>query len=140
MAGRRTSTARRGRQQKPTTAASDGEPAPGSSSPALAPTDLLKSLDHAVEKRNKDKRQKLRAQHKAQVRKAEEEIRAAAQSDKLALSKYRRAQIKRLSELVKRRTEIELDIAAHTQKLNDLYEAVHGDLSFVLEHRLSSLG
>ncbi|KAL2378732.1 hypothetical protein RJZ90_005819, partial [Blastomyces dermatitidis] len=92
-----------------------------------------------VEKRNKDKWQRLRAQHKSQVKKTEEVIQSMAHSNKLALIRHRRAQIKRLLDLVKKRTEIEMEIVANMQRLGDLYEAASSELNSVLTSRLSYL-
>ncbi|ODH33882.1 hypothetical protein ACO22_03245 [Paracoccidioides brasiliensis] len=140
MAGKKTTTGRRGRPSRVSTGKSDSDHGLFVSS---TPADLLKDLSSAVEKRNKHKWQKLRAQHRAQVKKTEEGIQTMAYSNKLSIyaqsMRHRRAQIKRLSELVKKRTEIELAIVAEMQTLGDLYETVHGELELVLSRRISNL-
>ncbi|KLJ07685.1 hypothetical protein EMPG_16846 [Blastomyces silverae] len=134
MAGKKPTPRRRGRPSKASTAgsASDHELAGILSNPA----DIFKDLSSAAEKRNKDKWQRLSAQHKAQVKKTEEGIQSIAHSNKSALLRHRRAQIKRLSDLVKKRTEIETEIVADMQRLGDLYEAASGELNSVLTSRL----
>ncbi|OJD09449.1 hypothetical protein ACJ73_10305, partial [Blastomyces percursus] len=79
MAGKKPTTRRRRRPSKACTAgtASDYELVGISSN-------LLKDLSSAVEKRNKDKWQRLRVQYKSQVKKTEEVIRSMAHSNKLS--------------------------------------------------------
>ncbi|OAX83447.1 hypothetical protein ACJ72_02194 [Emergomyces africanus] len=137
MAGKKPAARRRGRPSRASVVRSDSDQqlAGFSSTPA----DLLKDPKSAVEKRNRDKWQKLRAHHSIQVMKIGEGIQAMAQSNKSALLRHRRAQIKQLAELIKRRTELEMEIMANLQTLGDLYEAASGELNTVLTSRLSYL-
>ncbi|PGH32306.1 hypothetical protein GX50_04901 [[Emmonsia] crescens] len=137
MAGRKPTPRRRGRPSRANTARSDSDHELAGI--LTTPTDLLKDLNSAVEKRNKDKWQNLRAQHRAQVKKTEERIQAMTHSNRLALMRHRRALIKRLAELVKKRTELETEIVVDMQTLGDLYEAANGELNTVLSSRLSYL-
>ncbi|PGH01275.1 hypothetical protein GX51_05330 [Blastomyces parvus] len=137
MAGKKPTPRRRGRPSRASTAgsSSDHELAGMSSNPA----DIFKELNSAVEKRNKNQWQRLRAQHKSRIKKTEGAIQSMAHSNKLVLIRHQRAQIKRLSDLVKKRTEIETEIVADMQRLSDLYEAANGELNSVLTRRLSYL-
>ncbi|EER36739.1 predicted protein [Histoplasma capsulatum H143] len=137
MAGKKLPPRRHGRPSRAATSRSDPDHEPASIS--STPADLLKDLNSAVDKRNKDKWQKLRMQHRARVKKTEEGIQSMAHSNKLALMKRRKAQIKQLAELVKKRTELEAEIVADMQTLSDLYEAASGELQTILTSRLSRL-
>ncbi|KKZ60287.1 hypothetical protein EMCG_04969 [[Emmonsia] crescens] len=137
MAGKKPTPRRRGRPSRASTARSDSDHELASI--LTTPADLLKDLNSAVEKRNKDKWQNLRAQHRAQVKKTEEGIRAMTHLNRLALMRHRRALIKRLAELVKKRTELETEIVVDMQTLGDLYGAANGELNTVLSSRLSYL-
>ncbi|PGH06585.1 hypothetical protein AJ80_08144 [Polytolypa hystricis UAMH7299] len=102
----------------------------------MTPTTMINDLNNSVEKRTKNMRQKLRAQHRSQIRKMDGDIRARFRTNKLVLAKYHRSELKRLSDLVKKRTELELKILSSIHGLNDAFEAATRELDTAMTMKL----
>ncbi|PGH18756.1 hypothetical protein AJ79_00169 [Helicocarpus griseus UAMH5409] len=136
MAGKKTTTRRRGRPSRASTARSDSDREHGHSP---TPADLIKDLNSAVEKRSKDKWQKLRTQHRARVKFSEEGLMAMARSFEADILKQQKEDIETLSNLVERRTELEQEIVADIEKLTASYEAAHQQLCDSITRRFIDL-
>ncbi|KAK2768790.1 hypothetical protein FQN54_000646 [Arachnomyces sp. PD_36] len=130
--------AKKARQTKQQKAQSQGDSENLQSSVA-GPSNLFKEMNISMKKRRDKKRQELRRQHKLQTKKAEESIRDTYRVNKSAFDEHRSSKMKRLSELIRRRNEVEVKIISLLQTARDRYEAASGGLDAALEKGVANL-
>ncbi|EZF35115.1 hypothetical protein H109_04523 [Trichophyton interdigitale MR816] len=86
-----------------------------------------------------DGRQKIQARHKAGVRKIENRLNEVSRSNKQAILEYRNAQLDQLQELVKRRLEVENEIAKRVLSLEEKYKEANRTVQATLQENIETL-
>ncbi|EGE01386.1 hypothetical protein TMEN_3495 [Trichophyton mentagrophytes] len=96
------------------------------------------SADPGAEMTNPPKK-KIQARHKAGVRKIENRLNEVSRSNKQAILEYRNAQLDQLQELVKRRLEVENEIAKRVLSLEEKYKEANRTVQATLQENIETL-